>query len=141
MLNLNADQILTASNLTISVWLLVLAVVSFRYFTRHKELTSDIRLILFGVGVEALGWSLHRAYWGTVRHIKDRYGDSTYIVFADSWIPQAILLAMIIGGITLILTPLWKMMFKRHWKWLPTFLVTGTFAFFTSLVWAYSMTL
>jgi len=88
--------------------------------------------MLLGVGVEALGWSFHRLYWGLVRRLKDDLGDKIYLVLSDGWIPQAFLFSFIIGGIIMILTPIWKMLFNRAWKWMPTLLVGSTLLFFLS---------
>lgn len=136
MLYPTADQIVSAVNLTSAVWLLVLSIISFRYWWRGRDLDSDIRLMLLGVGFEAMGWAFHRTYWGLVRRLRDDLGDKIYLALSDGWLPQAFMFTFIIGGIILILTPLWKMMFGKHWSWAPTALVGATLLFFlTSELW------
>ena len=134
-----ADQIVSAVNLTAAVWLFFLALVSFGYWWKQRNVIatdSDVRLMLLGVGIEALGWSFHRLYWGLVRRLKDDLGDRIYIVLSDGWLPQAFLFTFIIGGIIMILTPIWKMLFTNHWKWMPALLVGSTLVFFlTSELW------
>jgi hypothetical protein len=130
---LTADQIVSAVNLTAAVWLLFLSFVSFIYWWKQRDVTptnSDVRLMLLGVGVEALGWSLHRLFWGLVRRMRDDLGDEIYLWVSDSWIPQGILFTIILGGLIMILTPLWKMIFGRCWTWAPAALVFGTVLFF-----------
>ena len=127
-----ADQIVSAVNLTSAVWLLFLSIVSFSYAWKNRGMESDVRLMLVGVGFEALGWALHRTYWGLVRRLKDDLGDEIYLALSEGWIPQAVLFTFIIGGLIMVLTPLWKMLFGRAWKWMPTLLVGATLLFFLS---------
>lgn len=130
-----ADQIVSAVNLTSAVWLFFLSLVAFIYWWKQRDIhptNSDLRLMLLGVGVEAMGWAMHRAFWGVVRRMKDDIGDRVYLVISSSWWPQAVLFTIILGGIIMILTPIWKMMFGRHWTWMPSALVFGTVLFFLS---------
>lgn len=127
-----ADQIVSAVNLTAAVWLFFLSIISFRYAWKNRDMDSDIRIMLAGVGVEAFGWSLHRAYWGLVRRLKDDLGDTIYLRLSEGWMPQAVLFTFIIGGLIMVLTPLWKMVFGRWWRWMPALCVGVTLLFFLS---------
>ena len=132
---LTADQIVSAVNLTAATWLLFLSGVSFYYWWIQRKIVggdSDVRLMLLGVGIEAFGWSMHRLFWGLIRRMRDDLGDDIYLAVSNSWIPQAILFTIILGGLIMILTPLWKMMFRKHWKWMPSVLMLSTVLFFLS---------
>lgn len=125
------DEIIAAANLTASAWLLVLAVVAFMCAGKFpKTEGSDIRLMLFGVGLEALGWALHRGYWGIIRDLRDDKGNEIYLYFSNLWAPQAVIFTIILTGLILVLTPLWRMHLGGSWKWLPAMLVISTFWFF-----------
>lgn len=131
MITLSADAIVSAANLTAGVWLLVLAAIAFNYSTKVKDADdTDTRIMLIGIACEALGWAMHRLYWGAVRRIRADVGDWFYIMFSNTWWFQIIAFSLVMLGLILILTPVWKVYIGKGWKVIPAALVLSTFWFF-----------
>lgn len=128
---LSADAIVSAANLTAGIWLGVLAAIAFIYSTKVKDSDdTDTRIMLVGIGCEALGWAIHRLYWGAVRRIRDDVGDWFYLAFSNTWIVQVAAFSLVMAGLILILTPVWKVYIGRGWRVIPAALVLSTFWFF-----------
>ena len=131
MITLSADAIVSAANLTAGVWLLVLAGIAFNYSMKVKSSDdTDTRIMLLGISCEALGWALHRLYWGVVRRVRDDVGDWFYLLFSNTWWFQIIAFGLVRLGLILILTPVWKVYIGKGWRVVPAALVLSTFWFF-----------
>lgn len=131
MITLSADAIVSAANLTAGVWLLVLAGIAFNYSMKVKNADdTDTRIMLIGIACEALGWALHRLYWGVVRRVRDDVGDWFYLMFSNTWWFQIIAFSLVMLGLILILTPVWKVYIGKGWRIVPAALVLSTFWFF-----------
>lgn len=113
---LNWDAAIAAANFTVAVGLFLLAGVSFLYSGKaSRDNKTDLRLMLLGAGIEASAWGTHRLYWGVARAIGDRF----YDLLTAWWFFSILIYIVGLTGIVLILTPVWKWMFGKQWRWLP----------------------
>ena len=135
MTGFDADQIVSAANFTAATWLIILSGVAFSYgFKLKRSANSDARIMVFGLGLEALGWSIHRGYWGFVRRMRADLspddGNALYIAWSNSWVFQIVSFSMVMLGLIMILTPVWKNYIGSGWRIIPAALVLSTFWFF-----------
>jgi len=131
MTGFSADQIVSAANLTAAVWLFVLSGVAFWYASKLCfKSDNDSKIMVTGLGIEALGWAIHRGWWGIIRRLRADIGDSFYLAWSNTWFMQAISFSLVMAGLILILTPVWKTYIGSGWRVIPAALVLSTFWMF-----------
>ena len=109
LLTTEADALVAAGNFTIVILLVVLGVaLAHQLITRNFQ--SDLRIIMIGLLMEAIGWSLHRSYYGIIRFLREQGMDMENYLFG-AYMPL-LPTCIIIMGLVLMLTPIWKQVFK-----------------------------
>ena len=131
MIGFDADQIVSAANITAAIWLLVLGAIALSYAWRLPYNNhTDTKIMVSGLGIEAIGWAIHRGYWGVIRRLRDDFGDAFYLAWSNTWALQALSFSLVMAGLIMILTPVWKNYIGRGWKVVPAALVLSTFWLF-----------
>lgn len=127
----NTDQLVAASNFTAAILLTIVAIAIFvTLFRVHFSKGTDIFYLLLGVGIEAIGWAVHRLYWGAwriYRLIGDDKMDAWFVANAYFALIPAVLIFM---GLTLIIGPMLSLFMKIKTRFsfvLATMLVIATY--------------
>lgn len=106
---LNADALVAAANFTIVFLMGVLACsVTYILYSHDKSSFPHLRLVLWGLLLEAIGWFGHRAYWGLWRYGREHHLDGWNEWFVYHGYLPLIATATILAGLTLILTPVYE---------------------------------
>lgn len=109
LLTTEADALVAAGNFTIVILLVVLGVaLAHQLYTRNFQ--SDLRIIMIGLLMEAVGWTMHRSYYGIVRFMREQGVDMQGLLWG-AYLPL-LPTCIIIMGLVLMLTPIWKQVFK-----------------------------
>lgn len=109
LLTSEADALVAAGNFTIVILLVVLGVALVHQLLTRK-FQSDLRIIMIGLLMEAVGWTLHRSYYGVVRFLREQGVDMEGLLWG-AYLPL-LPTCIIIMGLVLMLTPIWKQVFK-----------------------------
>lgn len=125
LLTSEADALVAAGNFTIVILLVILGVA-----LAHQLLTrtfrSDLKIILVGLLMEAIGWSLHRLYYGTTRFLREQGYEMDQYLFG-AYVPM-VPVCIIIMGLVLMLTPIWKQVLKIECH--PCWAIMGSWALY-----------
>ena len=102
----NVDQILAASNFTISIFLFILgSIVLYYIFRAQFSGRTDILYMMIGIVSEAYGWAIHRLYWGLWRYARLYQNEPMQQWFIDNAYLALIPALMVVTGLILILGP------------------------------------
>lgn len=109
LLTSEADALVAAGNFTIVILLVVLGVaLAHQLLTRTFQ--SDLRIIMIGLMMEAVGWAMHRSYYGVTRFLREQGFEMERYLFG-AYVPM-LPTCIVIMGLVLMLTPVWKQVFK-----------------------------
>lgn len=120
----HTDALVAAANFTSVTFLLVLSVLTIGLIKKNTfSQDSGVTIILYGVTLEAFAWALHRTYWGSwrlareweVAHVEQWFIENSYLALVPS--------ALVLTGISLILTPFWGWVRNRHVPGRPDYLI------------------
>ena len=125
LLTNEADALVAAGNFTIVILLVVLGVaLVHQLFTRTFK--SDLRIIIIGLMMEAVGWTMHRSYYGVTRFLREQGFEMEHYLFG-AYLPL-FPTCIIIMGLVLMLTPVWKQVFKIECH--PCWAIMGSWALY-----------
>ena len=111
----NVDLLVASGNFTIASFMaFVFGLLVYTLNTRKFNEGSDLKLILTGGATEAFGWFCHRTYWGIWRYFRDIGDLETAELFIENGWVTLIFQAIIIVGIVMLLTPVWKALACRN---------------------------
>ncbi len=100
----NTNQLVASSNFTISILMGIFGLTALYYLSTRKY-ESDLFYLLVGITLEALGWCIHRMYWGVWRVYK-LYGNEPMVQWYEDygWVSLGPL-GMIFIGLIFVLGP------------------------------------
>lgn len=121
LLTHEADALVAAGNFTIVILLVTLGITLVQQLAT-KTYTTDLRMIMTGLLLECAGWTMHRAWYGTLRQLRENDVDislwtsHTYVPFFFT--------CVIIMGLVLMLSPVVKSL--TGWRCHPCWMIMGS---------------
>jgi len=125
----NSDLLIASANFTIVLLMAVLAsAISYILYTRPKTQHSSLRIVLWGLLIEAVGWFGHRIWWGSWRLVREQEWGQEYDDFflTHSYV-ALIFTSIILTGLTVILYPVYRTVTGTNARIAPFALVTAVF--------------
>jgi len=109
---------------------IMILVVSHQLMKRTFPTGSGLRIVLWGVLLEAIGWASHRLYWGLWRLGRENrweHWDQWFIT--NAWL-ALIPVSIIILGLAIVFVPVWRTVSARDDFWVPPLISFFVFWFF-----------
>lgn len=131
LLTNNTDSLIASANFTISLMMsLMVLVVSHQLLKRTFPTGSGLRIVLWGVLLEAIGWACHRFYWGMWRLGRENGWPGWNEWFVNNGWIALVPVSIIIFGLAIIFIPVWRTVSKRDDFIVPPAIAFCVFWFF-----------